>query len=613
MKSLTQLPVVKKFVQLCLSALVITSASQAQSLPPANNCASKDLDLIETMLRSSTENSLWTGNRKMHLNVTNKTGNDKRSFSMWARLKRYDINGNLKSVTPVFFCVDSVKKYSTVTLPAKDSLYYVEGEELVLTNIYTAWSGSKQTENCDFLFANSAKISPNCATKDSIRVYTGVNTRTKVDRANCSNGKGSIKVAPFGGRAPYYVSISVDGAPALETRTVKDSTTFELAPGKYKIAIVDGKYNTSYFTRTIEDIAPTDKPQANITHPSCIMPRGQIKVLNAQNGFNYTLRQNGQVVYSSGDGNFSEVEAGDYELTAVKGVCSNKDSARVNQRPFVPAKPDVSVIHPSCTRSTGDITLNSKEKDVVYSILQNGQTLMTLADENMFANLVSGDYDVLASGQYCSNGTRAKLNVQPPTPEKPVVSATQPSFCGAGSASITSPLDARYEYSKDGSNWQSGASFTDLGSGSGANLSFQVRNSYGCVSAATTICGSGDPLAATNTLSTSQNASATEQATGKYLGAAKLNESAVVVKTIPNPFSTKVRFVITAPEAGNGVLELYNIQGQKVKTIYQGHISAGTNFFDLTLPERRRAELIYVLKMADASISGKLIQLGENK
>ena len=71
--------------------------------------------------------------------------------------------------------------------------------------------------------------------------------------------------------------------------------------------------------------------------------------------------------------------------------------------------------------------------------------------------------------------------------------------------------------------------------------------------------------------------------------------------------------MINAPKAGNGSLELYNVQGQKVKTIYSGYINAGTNFFDLTLPERRRAELIYVLKMDDKSVSGKMIQINDAK
>ena len=85
------------------------------------------------------------------------------------------------------------------------------------------------------------------------------------------------------------------------------------------------------------------------------------------------------------------------------------------------------------------------------------------------------------------------------------------------------------------------------------------------------------------------------------------------VKTIPNPFRNNVRFVITSPEAGNGVLDVFNIQGQKIRTVYQGYISAGANFFDLSLPENSRAEYIYVLKMGDRKVSGKLMQMGTGK
>ncbi|MFM7838737.1 MAG: hypothetical protein ACKO6K_04160, partial [Chitinophagaceae bacterium] len=149
---------VKGLVTVLVSILIFAAATQAQTFPTKNNCASKDLDLIETVLRSSTgENNLSSGNRKVFMNVTNRTGNDRRSFSMWGNLNRYDINGALKSTTKIFLCVDSVKKYSTALLPNRDSLYYTEGEELLISDIYTAWSSSKGSENCDWLVANSAK------------------------------------------------------------------------------------------------------------------------------------------------------------------------------------------------------------------------------------------------------------------------------------------------------------------------------------------------------------------------------------------------------------------------------------------------------------------------
>jgi aminopeptidase-like protein len=86
----------------------------------------------------------------------------------------------------------------------------------------------------------------------------------------------------------------------------------------------------------------------------------------------------------------------------------------------------------------------------------------------------------------------------------------------------------------------------------------------------------------------------------------------VTIKAVPNPFGNKVRFMITMEEAGNGVLEIYNIQGQKIKTVFQGYVPAGTNFYDLTVPSHRRAELIYIFRKGTEQFSGKLLQLDKN-
>jgi hypothetical protein len=46
--------------------------------------------------------------------------------------------------------------------------------------------------------------------------------------------------------------------------------------------------------------------------------------------------------------------------------------------------------------------------------------------------------------------------------------------------------------------------------------------------------------------------------------------STTTVKAYPNPFSDRVKFMVTSTVAGNGNLEIYNMMGQKVKTVYQG-------------------------------------------
>jgi len=70
-----------------------------------------------------------------------------------------------------------------------------------------------------------------------------------------------------------------------------------------------------------------------------------------------------------------------------------------------------------------------------------------------------------------------------------------------------------------------------------------------------------------------------------------------------------MKFVINSPAAGNGSLEIYNVMGQKVKTVYQGRINAGNQSFELTIPKKQQQTLIYMLRVDGKKVTGKLLQL----
>ena len=286
---------VKQLAAVVIAVLAISSTASAQTFP--TNCSSKDLDAIETILQGSTANSLMPGNRKISLTIANKTTSDRRAFVMWAKMNRYDINGNLKESRNIAFGVDSVKKSTTMTLTSRDSLYFGTDDMIELTNIYTAWS-AKTTDDITYLLNNSSKIAPNCAVKSPVKVYTGVNARFYTEKAACANGKGIIKSRPFGGKAPYTVSVSLNGSTSQTTTTVTndlDSVIASMPPGIYKVTVVDAKYNSSVFTREILAPDGISKPYASITHPNCTVGKGQIKVINFANGTKYDLTQNGVV------------------------------------------------------------------------------------------------------------------------------------------------------------------------------------------------------------------------------------------------------------------------------------------------------------------------------
>jgi hypothetical protein len=59
-------------------------------------------------------------------------------------------------------------------------------------------------------------------------------------------------------------------------------------------------------------------------------------------------------------------------------------------------------------------------------------------------------------------------------------------------------------------------------------------------------------------------------------------ESALAVTAYANPYTDKVNFTVESKLSGYGSLQVYNMMGQKLKTVYQGYIMAGRQNFTLT-------------------------------
>jgi len=99
-----------------------------------------------------------------------------------------------------------------------------------------------------------------------------------------------------------------------------------------------------------------------------------------------------------------------------------------------------------------------------------------------------------------------------------------------------------------------------------------------------------------------------EKTKAKTLAKAPVVANDVKVNTVPNPFNDRVKFVVTSPQAGYGTLEVMNVLGQKVKTVYQGHINAGEQSFEMSLPVGRYSTLFYILRINGKQVTGKLVQ-----
>jgi hypothetical protein len=96
-------------------------------------------------------------------------------------------------------------------------------------------------------------------------------------------------------------------------------------------------------------------------------------------------------------------------------------------------------------------------------------------------------------------------------------------------------------------------------------------------------------------------------------GARTVTEPSVTqlsVNAHPNPFTNKVSFRITAPVAGEVVLAVYNVTGQRIGIVYQGKIEAGVaKDIEYTAPVGSKGMMFYTLTQGDKSVRGKVIRL----
>jgi hypothetical protein len=82
------------------------------------------------------------------------------------------------------------------------------------------------------------------------------------------------------------------------------------------------------------------------------------------------------------------------------------------------------------------------------------------------------------------------------------------------------------------------------------------------------------------------------------------------VTAAPNPFNDKIRFSFTSKVTGRASLDLYNLLGEKVKTVFTGQVQKGqTQIIEYNVPFSQRTTLIYMFRVGNEKVSGKLIGL----
>ncbi|MGE5106440.1 MAG: hypothetical protein ACM3H8_02775 [Sphingobacteriales bacterium] len=83
----------------------------------------------------------------------------------------------------------------------------------------------------------------------------------------------------------------------------------------------------------------------------------------------------------------------------------------------------------------------------------------------------------------------------------------------------------------------------------------------------------------------------------------------LAVRAFPNPYDENITFVINSPESGRGKLNLFNLKGEQVSTVFDGNIEANkTMTITYKVPPLHRTSLVYHFSIGRKVETGKLIR-----
>jgi hypothetical protein len=179
------------------------------------------------------------------------------------------------------------------------------------------------------------------------------------------------------------------------------------------------------------------------------------------------------------------------------------------------------------------------------------------------------------------------------------VEVTLPSGVTTGTVTLKQMTGGVSPITKNVSDAVSGKlTFTGLTFGKGYSVTITANN---CTSAAEEC---GDFTGGYQTTVNNRNSTVTDQEI-------TLNaQPRTNVIAAPNPFSDRIRFTLKSDISGQGSLELYNMLGQRVKTVFRGYVTAGQpQSIEYAVPGPQRANLIYEFRVGNAQTTGKLIGL----
>jgi uncharacterized protein (UPF0218 family) len=366
----------------------------------------------------------------------------------------------------------------TVTAPLGSGLTYSDGGAYQSGTTFsglTANSYSITVQN-----AAGCISSPAAATINT-QPATPAKPVVTVTQPTCTVSTGTITVTSPTGTGYTYS----DGG-AYQTSPVFSG----LVPNTYNITVMNAGGCISVACSVVINAAPTSPaaPTVTVVQPTCTVTTGTITV-TAPTGTGYTYSDGGAYQASPV---FSGLAPGSYKITVMTSggcVSTSCTTVQINTVPAPPAMPAVTVTQPTCSVSTGTITVTSPT-GTGYTYSDGG----AYQSSTVFSGLTPGSYHITvknSGGCVSASCGSVTINPAPAGPSSPTVTVVQPTCTvTTGTITVTAPTGTGYTYS-DGGAYQTSPVFSGLASGS---YKITVMNASGCVSTScTTVVINGAP------------------------------------------------------------------------------------------------------------------------
>jgi len=323
-----------------------------------------------------------------------------------------------------------------------------------------------------------------------------------VVQPSCTIATGSVTLSGLPSSGTWTLTRSPGGVTTTGSGTTAVITGLTAGTYTYTVTNSSGCTSTSTSGITIypQPATPSAPVTGTITQPTCMMATGSVSITGLPASGTWTVTRMPGAVTTTGTGTASTISgiaAGNYTFTVTNEsgcISAASTGVTINEQPVTPEAPVAgNIIQPSCTVSTGTITLNGLPSSGTWTLTRAPGNISTTGTgiSTSIAGLQAGTYTyTITNTSGCTSIPSAGITVnpQPVTPSAPVPGIVSQPTCTAATGSIQLtglPSSGTWTLTRVPGN------VTTTGSGTGITIaglvagvySFTVTNPSGCTSA----------------------------------------------------------------------------------------------------------------------------------